>query len=157
MGLLLLLPRQRRIRMLLLVSLRLLLLTLRSGVLVTPRYSSELVFWVSWKRFVKTGLVKFCLGFKLKPEERPPDWSLRKCKTKSLRCTVSKGPSGTTTLVRPGFCGNYGWLLSLISSVPSLPNTRQSMKKRLLLLKPTLTKLYLNVTRSKLSMKGLAM
>merc|ERR1712004_956701 len=55
--------------------------------------------WVSWKRFAKTGLVKFCLGFKLKPEERPPDWSSRKCKTKSLLCTVSKGPSGTTTLV----------------------------------------------------------
>merc|ERR1719367_1592769 len=134
--------------MLLLVSSRLLLLTLRSGVLVTPRYSSELVFWVSWKKFVKTGLVKYCLGSKLKPEERPLDWSSRKCKTKSLLCTVSKGPSGTTTLARHGFGGNCGWLLSLISNVPSLPNTRQSMKKRLLLLK---------VTKSSLSMKGLAM
>merc|ERR1712137_817649 len=82
--LLLLLPEPRRIRTLLLVSSRLLLLTLRSGVLVTPRYSSELVYWVTWKRFVKTGLVKFCLGFKLKQEERPLDWSSRKCKTKKL-------------------------------------------------------------------------
>merc|ERR1711862_941159 len=64
---------------------------------------------------------------------------------------------GTTTLARHGFGGNCGWLLSLISNVPSLPNTRQSMKKRLLLLKPTLTKLLLNVTKSSLSMKGLAM
>merc|ERR1712004_356022 len=106
----LLLPEPRKIRMPLRLSSRLLLLMLRSGVLVIPRYSLELVFWVTWKRFVKTGLVKSCLGFKLKQEANNLALSSRSFKIKSFLSIVCKEPSETTILVRPGSGGNCGWI-----------------------------------------------
>ena len=46
--------------------------------------------------FGKTELVKLCLGFKLKPEKRPLDWSSRKFNARQKEkaySVVSKGPS----------------------------------------------------------------
>merc|ERR1711971_1108088 len=91
-------------------------------------------------------------GCRLKQEARPLALSLRNCNSKSWPCTACKGPFVITTLVRPGFGGHCGCLSSLNSNVPSLPNTRLNMKKRLLLLRPTLTKLWLTGKGLKLFM-----
>ena len=64
------LPKQRKTRMLQRLSLMPSSLSLKNSVLDIQRSFSELVFWVTWKRFVKIELPMFCLGFKLKQEEK---------------------------------------------------------------------------------------
>merc|ERR1712088_406904 len=103
---------------------------------------------------MKTVLALSCLGCKPKPEEKPLVSSSRSCKIKNWLSTASKEPFVTTTLVRLGFGGNCGWPSSLTSNVPSLLNTRLSMKRRLPLLKPILTRPLLNATKSRLCMRG---
>jgi len=147
-------PRPRMTRLLLRLSWTPSNLRLRSTVLDTPKSSSGLVFWVTWRRSVRTGLAVSCLGCSPKQEARPPGWSSRRCRTKSWLCTACSAPSGTGTLARPGSGGSCGWLSSPTSSAPSLLNTRLSMRRRLLLLRPTLTRLLLSATRLLLSMIG---
>ena len=62
---------------------------------------------------------------------------------------------GITILVKLGCGGRFGWQLSPISSALSLVNTRLSMKKRLPLLKLTLTRLLKNAMLLLLSTKGM--
>merc|ERR1712223_1909525 len=121
-------------------------LKLRSTGLATPKCSSVLVFWVTWRKSVKTGLDPSCPGCNPRQEARLPGLYSRKCKTKSLPSTASREPSGTGILAKLGCGGSCGLLLSLTSNVQSLLSTKQSMKRRLLLLKLTLTKLLLSMT-----------
>merc|ERR1711862_745126 len=86
----LLLLKPRRIRMWLRPSSKLLLLMLRNSVWVIPRYSLELVFWVTWKRFVKIGLVRYYLGYKPKQEANNLVLFSRSFKIKSLHSIVCK-------------------------------------------------------------------
>merc|ERR1711936_1113977 len=80
--------------------------------------------------------------------------SSRSCKIRNWLFTVSKEPFVTTTLARLGSGGKCGWPSSLILNVLSLLNTRLNMKRKLPLLKLTLTRPLLSATRSKLFMRS---
>merc|ERR1711872_713128 len=94
---------------------------------------------------IKLDKEKFCLGCRLEQEERLPGCSLRNFKIKSLLFTAAREQLGTTILVKLGCGGKSGWLSSLTSSVLNLASTRLSMRRKLLLLRLTLTKPLLNV------------
>merc|ERR1711884_544864 len=78
--------RQRMIRPLLVPSLISSNWTRKSGVLVILRYSSGLVFSVSWRKLVKTKLEVFSHGFKLELEERLLVCNSRNCRIRNLLC-----------------------------------------------------------------------
>merc|ERR1719516_90887 len=150
-----LLLRQRMTNQLLELSWMLSSWTKKNSVLATLKFSSELVFLDSWRRLVRTELVRFLHGFNLEPEVRHQECNSRNSKIKSLHFTAARDPSVTTTLVRPGCGGTFGSLSSPTSSVLSLENTSKNMKRKLLLLKQTLTRLLLIVKRSRLFMMAL--
>ena len=87
----------------------------------------------------------FSHGCRLEQEEKPLECSSRSCKIKSLLSTAAREQLGTTTLVKPGFGGRSGWLLSPTLSALSLESTKRNMKIRLLWQRLTSTKLFLNV------------
>merc|ERR1719219_2631144 len=91
---------------------RLLLWRKKSIGLATPKFSLELVFLVTWKKFVKTALDRCCLGFRPKPEASNQELSIRNFKNRNWLCIAFKEPFGTITLAKPGFGGKYGWQLS---------------------------------------------
>merc|ERR1712012_622025 len=99
---------------------------------------------VSWKKLVKTRLVAYLLCCKVKQEVKHLVLYSRKCKIKSLPCTVFNEPSVTTELVKLGSGGLCGCQSNQISNVPSLLNTKQNTKKRLPLLRPISARLLLN-------------
>merc|ERR1711879_273538 len=108
-------------------------------------------------RFVRIVLDQYFHGFKPKLEEKHLVCVSRNYKIKNCPCTVFKELSGTFILVGPGSGGNCGWPSSPTLNAQNLLNIKQNMKKRLLLLKPILTKLLLTATRSRLFTKDLVM
>merc|ERR1719445_2929926 len=133
------LPKPRMTRLQLELSWMLSNLTRKSSVLATLRFSSGPESLVGWKKPVRTGLVLFLPGCSLVPEVRLLGCSSRSCKIRSLHFMPVRGLLGPSCLLRPGNGSNCGWRSSQTSSVPSLENTRQNLKTKLLRLMPILT------------------
>jgi len=126
--------------------------TKKSSVLDTLKFSSELEFLDTWRKFVKIRLDLFFPGFRLVPEARHLACNLRSCKIRNLLFIVAREQLEHTCCPRPGNGSRSGWQLSQILNVLSLESTRKNMRIRLLLLRQTLTKPLLNVMQSSLFM-----